>query len=132
MPTPESWLLQTALLKRMWRTRPFAPITSIGSTRLQSGFRPYASDDPTSFPWRNTFPGNVRELEHLMERVAVQAGGRAITAEQLLDTTSRRNTDLELETLLQLTFHESAPKKGVSLSTHSMHPTETNPMLRVA
>jgi hypothetical protein len=49
-----------------------------------------------------------------MERVAVQAGGRAITAEQirnqLLDTSSRRNTDLELETLLQLSFHESVAK----------------------
>ena len=29
------------------------------------------------------FPGNVRELEHLIERVAVKAGGRAITAEQI-------------------------------------------------
>src|SRR6202789_1016259 len=30
-----------------------------------------------------SFPGNVRELEHLIERVAVKAGGRAITAEQI-------------------------------------------------
>ena len=29
------------------------------------------------------FPGNVRELEHLIERVAVKAGGRAITAEHI-------------------------------------------------
>jgi DNA-binding NtrC family response regulator len=30
-----------------------------------------------------SFPGNVRELEHLVERAAVKAGGRAITAEQI-------------------------------------------------
>jgi DNA-binding NtrC family response regulator len=30
-----------------------------------------------------SFPGNVRELEHLIERAAVKAGGRAITAEQI-------------------------------------------------
>jgi hypothetical protein len=27
------------------------------------------------------FPGNVRELEHLIDRAAVKAGGRAITSE---------------------------------------------------
>ena len=32
-----------------------------------------------------SFPGNVRELEHLIERAAVKAGGRAITAEQIQD-----------------------------------------------
>jgi DNA-binding NtrC family response regulator len=31
----------------------------------------------------HSFPGNVRELEHLIERAAVKAGGRAITAEQI-------------------------------------------------
>ena len=30
-----------------------------------------------------SFPGNVRELEHLIERAAVKAGGRAITAEMI-------------------------------------------------
>src|ERR1700677_4789861 len=30
-----------------------------------------------------SFPGNVRDLEHLIERAAVKAGGRAITAEQI-------------------------------------------------
>lgn len=30
-----------------------------------------------------SFPGNVRELEHLIERAAVKAAGRAITAEQI-------------------------------------------------
>jgi DNA-binding NtrC family response regulator len=31
----------------------------------------------------SSFPGNVRELEPLIERAAVKAGGRAITAEQI-------------------------------------------------
>src|SRR5580698_4845946 len=36
-----------------------------------------------------SFPGNVRELEHLIERAAVKAGGRAITAEQLQEQLSK-------------------------------------------
>ena len=58
-----------------------------------------------------SFPGNVRELEHLMERAAVQAGGRAITFEQIkhqfaaVKSTSKAATGLE--NLLQLPFHES-------------------------
>lgn len=58
-----------------------------------------------------SFPGNVRELEHLMERAAVQAGGRAITFEQIkhqfaaVKSTSKAATGLEH--LLQLPFHES-------------------------
>ena len=36
-----------------------------------------------------TFPGNVRELEHLIERAAVRAGGRAITAEQIHEEVTR-------------------------------------------
>ena len=51
-----------------------------------------------------SFPGNVRELEHLMERAAVQAGGRAITLEQidsqLAAVTNRRKPAAELATLL--------------------------------
>ncbi len=35
------------------------------------------------------FPGNVRELEHLIERAAVKAGGRAITAEQIQEELSK-------------------------------------------
>jgi transcriptional regulator with GAF, ATPase, and Fis domain len=38
-----------------------------------------------------SFPGNVRELEHLIERAAVKAGGRAITAEQLQEELTTAN-----------------------------------------
>src|ERR1700744_5836840 len=36
-----------------------------------------------------SFQGNVRELEHLIERAAVKAGGRAITAEQVHEEVTR-------------------------------------------
>jgi DNA-binding NtrC family response regulator len=58
-----------------------------------------------------SYPGNVRELEHLMERASVQAGGRAITADQiqghLLSATSSKDTQTKTEQMLSLPFHES-------------------------
>jgi len=36
-----------------------------------------------------SFPGNVRELEHLIERAAVKAGGRAITADLIQEELAR-------------------------------------------
>jgi DNA-binding NtrC family response regulator len=38
------------------------------------------------------FPGNVRELEHLIERAAVKAGGRAITAELIQEELAREKS----------------------------------------
>jgi DNA-binding NtrC family response regulator len=58
-----------------------------------------------------SFPGNVRELEHLIERAAVRAGGRAITAEHLQEelTKSRRRTQDTFDTAsaTSLPFHEA-------------------------
>lgn len=57
------------------------------------------------------FPGNVRELEHLMERAAVQAGGRAITFDliehQLATVKNASLSGLGFDSLLALPFHES-------------------------
>lgn len=59
---------------------------------------------------RYAFPGNVRELEHIVERSVIRAGGRVITADLLLidesaiATTPKEN---ELEALLHLPFRES-------------------------
>jgi DNA-binding NtrC family response regulator len=39
-----------------------------------------------------SFPGNVRELEHLIERAAVKASGRAITAEQIEEELAKEKT----------------------------------------
>jgi DNA-binding protein Fis len=72
---------------------------------------PGLTEEATAALQQYSFPGNVRELEHLMERAAVQASGRAITVEQiqgqLLGTVSRKHADFEFETLLQLPFHDS-------------------------
>jgi DNA-binding NtrC family response regulator len=39
-----------------------------------------------------SFPGNVRELEHLIERAAVKAGGRAITADLIQEELAREKS----------------------------------------
>ena len=38
------------------------------------------------------FPGNVRELEHLIEQAAVKAGGRAITADLIQEELAREKS----------------------------------------
>ena len=58
-----------------------------------------------------TFPGNVRELEHIVERTAVQAGGRAITLEVVQKELARSHDTSEakisLAELLALPYHEA-------------------------
>ncbi len=59
---------------------------------------------------RYGFPGNVRELDHIIERSVLRAGGRAITAELLVvdeSTIISAPKENELESLLQLPFRES-------------------------
>ena len=59
------------------------------------------------------FPGNVRELEHMMERASVQAGGRAITADLIrsyLESTRGAKVGVDLEVLVRLPFHDSVAK----------------------
>ncbi len=58
-----------------------------------------------------SFPGNVRELEHLIERAAVKAGGRAITAEQIqVELTKAKNPvpgAFDIQEATGLPFHEA-------------------------
>lgn len=57
-----------------------------------------------------SYPGNIRELEHIVERAAVQAAGRAITRElvqQALPSAVSPATDGSLSELLRLPFHAS-------------------------
>jgi DNA-binding NtrC family response regulator len=58
-----------------------------------------------------SFPGNVRELEHLIERAAVKAGGRAITSEQIQEelTKAKRPAPgvFDVQAATGLPFHEA-------------------------
>ncbi len=76
-----------------------------------------------------SFPGNVRELEHLMERASVHAAGRAITAAAIQDqigSGGRKSTGLELEALLNLPFHDSVAQWERSLIQHAMEAASGN------
>jgi hypothetical protein len=59
---------------------------------------------------QHSFPGNVRELEHLMERASVQAGGRAITGDDIrnqIGSIRAKKDQEEREDWLALPFQES-------------------------
>jgi two-component system response regulator AtoC len=59
---------------------------------------------------RYSFPGNVRELEHMVERAVLRAGGRAITSDLIVVEEPVRNEDpkeSELEKLLELPYREA-------------------------
>ena len=77
---------------------------------------------------RHDFPGNVRELEHLMERASVQAGGRAITSAAIQEQlgSSSRETGLDFHGLLNLPFHESVSQWEKLLIEHAMKASNGN------
>ncbi len=58
-----------------------------------------------------SFPGNVRELEHLIERAAVKAGGRAITGEQIQEELAKAMNaapgSFDIQSARALPFHEA-------------------------
>jgi len=68
------------------------------------------TDDAVLLLQQQGYPGNVRELEHLVEHAAVLAAGRVITADllrQSLPQTPLASDREDLSRLLQLPFHES-------------------------
>jgi DNA-binding NtrC family response regulator len=58
-----------------------------------------------------SFPGNVRELEHLIERAAVKAGGRAITPEQIQEELTKAKNpapgSFDIQSATSLPFHDA-------------------------
>ena len=58
-----------------------------------------------------SFPGNVRELEHLIERAAVKAGGRAVTAEQIQEELAKEKSaapgTFDAQAAAAMMFHEA-------------------------
>lgn len=69
------------------------------------------------------FPGNVRELEHLIERVAIQASGRTITEDEIRRGLPKRHTpsqQLSLELLFALPFHDATATLEKTLLERSL------------
>jgi len=67
------------------------------------------TEDAVLLLQQHNYPGNVRELEHLIERSAIVASGRIITADIIAASLEKRNEVRaeDLRELLSLPFHES-------------------------
>ncbi len=90
---------------------------------------PGLAEDAIAALQRYSFPGNVRELEHLMERASVHAGGRAITAAAIqdqLEGPARTSLSKDMEGLLNLPFHDSVAQWERRLIEHAMNASGGN------
>src|SRR6201996_7009853 len=69
------------------------------------------SSDAVAALQNYSFPGNVRELEHLIERAAVKAGGLAITADLIQEELAREKSGapgiFDAQAALGMPFHEA-------------------------
>jgi DNA-binding NtrC family response regulator len=79
--------------------------------RRNQTMEPALAEDAAAALQHYWFPGNVRELEHLIERAAVKAGGRAITAEhiqgELTQAKATAQGGFDIALVAQLPFHEA-------------------------
>jgi DNA-binding NtrC family response regulator len=79
--------------------------------RRNQAMEPALAEDAAAALQHYWFPGNVRELEHLIERAAVKAGGRAITAEhiqgELTQAKATAQGGFDIALVAQLPFHEA-------------------------
>ena len=79
---------------------------------LRNGLRtPGLSEDAIVALHQYPFPGNVRELEHMMDRAAIQTGGRPITAENMKQVKPALSTEhpvsFDQQAASQLPFHDA-------------------------
>lgn len=78
----------------------------------RNGLRtPGLSEDAIVALQQYPFPGNVRELEHMMDRAAIQTGGRPITAENIKQVETALSTEhsvsFDQQAASQLPFHDA-------------------------
>ena len=77
-----------------------------------------------------SFPGNVRELEHLIERAAVKAGGRAITAELIQEELAREKNAapgaFDAQAAEAMPFHEAVACWERHLIEHALKASDGN------
>jgi transcriptional regulator with GAF, ATPase, and Fis domain len=88
-----------------------------------SGF----SEDAILRLQRYPFPGNVRELEHMIEASVVNARGRVITSNDL-QTPSQQGEDRngDLSSLLSLPFHDSVAEWEKRLIQNALRESDGN------
>jgi DNA-binding NtrC family response regulator len=77
-----------------------------------------------------SFPGNVRELQHLIERAAVKAGGRAITAEQIQEELIKAKSHVpgvfDIQEAIGLPFHEAVASWERHLVARALQASQGN------
>lgn len=82
----------------------FLEMFSVKNGVPASGF----SEDAVLRLQQYSFPGNVRELEHMIEVAVVNARGRVITSDDLQPTSQQTSdSDGDLSSLFGLPFHDS-------------------------
>ena len=72
------------------------------------------------------FPGNVRELENIIERAAIQANAEAITPENLLPNREKTTENAVSDEFFNLPFHESIAALERSLIVRALRETDNN------
>jgi two-component system response regulator AtoC len=76
---------------------------------------------------QHSFPGNVRELEHMIETAVVNAGGRVVSGDHLRPISRPGdNSDGNLFSLLGLPFHQSVAEWEKRLINNALQQTGGN------
>jgi DNA-binding NtrC family response regulator len=98
---------------------------------VRNGVPPSAfTEDATLVLQQYSYPGNVRELEHIIERAAILAGGRVITRDILVMSipgfADRASSRVAPDNLMQLPFHQSVAAWEKKLIENALAQTSGN------